>query len=439
VNEVFHSGVVLPQHWSRLRYHPKQSRLWRSPARRKCVVAGRGSGKTEISRRYIVRALAVVKPWSDPIYVYAMPTYLQIKKVAWEQTIRLIPREWIKDVNKSEMYVDTVFGSRLYFVGVDKPERVEGLQIDGVIGDESSDWKPGAWTKSFMPMLTHRGGFGWRIGVPKRYGIGAKEFREYFARGVQNVGGIESFNWPSTDILTAAELYDLRENMDAMDYGEAVGAEWYDAGGMIFYAFTEAANVKPCKYEPTLPIIVGSDFNITPMAWTFSQLHPDGICRTFSQLFQPNCNTQQALDITWNRFSSHKAGWIFCGDASGQARHTSASVSDYLQIKNDKRFTPKQIHYPSHNPLRKDRFAACNAALRNANGVTRSIVDPSCVPLITDLKARAFKEGTFEPDDSTPGIGHSSDAWGYTMMKIFPLRIDRDESDGTNEVIFVSA
>lgn len=411
----------LPSAWTRLRYHASQNRLWRTPAKRVCVVAGRGSGKTELARRKIVRELPIKRPWVDPIYVYAMPTYAQVRRVAWEQTLRLIPPHWIKgEPNKSEMFVDTIYGSRLYFVGMDKPERLEGLQIDGAVVDESSDQKPGI-ARTLSPMYTHRNAWEWRIGVPKRYGVGASEFRDYFERGQQHLGGIESFSWSSEDILTPEQLADAQANLDAIDYDEAFRANWHTAGGLIFHAFDYSTNVKACTYEPTLPLLIGSDFNVNPMCWTISQETPDAKNnQTLDQLFIRNCNTQAALDRLHTMFGTHEAGFIFYGDAAGKARDTSASESDYLQILNDKRFARKEIYYPKSNPLRKNRFSACNAALCNANNFRRCVIDPRCRPLISDLRTRAYKPGTFDPNDSAD-VGHSSDAWGYMVYKRYPV------------------
>lgn len=164
--------VSLPARWYPLRYHEEQQSCIRTRKKYVVAVAGRGSGKTEIARRKIVYALRIKKPWSNPIYVYALPTYPQAKKIAWVEIQELIPKHWIarNGINISDMSIKTIFGSTLYIVGMDKPHRIEGLQIDGIVLDESSDQRPGIM-KTVSPMLTHRNAWCWRIGVPKRSGV----------------------------------------------------------------------------------------------------------------------------------------------------------------------------------------------------------------------------------------------------------------------------
>src|SRR3972149_4289987 len=187
--------VLLPEAWRSLRYHEKQSALWRSRHRFIGVAAGRGSGKTEIARRKIVVSLAIKKLWPDPMYFYALPTYKQARRVAWRKILGLMPKDWIVEKNETDMMIRTKFGSMLFVVGMDKPQRIEGDQWDGCIIDESSDQKPGSFALSILPALSHRKGWCWRIGVPKRVGIGASEFRKFCFEDAD-----EYYTWSSEDI-----------------------------------------------------------------------------------------------------------------------------------------------------------------------------------------------------------------------------------------------
>ena len=413
---------MLPQAWVPLKHHEKQCQALRHPARFKGLACGRGSGKTEIARRRIVMALAERKPWADPMYFYALPTYGQAKRVAWKPLKALIPPEWIVKCHESEMYIETVFGSALYVLGTDNPARIEGVQWDGCVLDESSDQRPGVFDLSVMPALTHRKGWCWRIGVPKRYGMGAAEFKKFFDRGVDQMdSAFAAWTWPSTDILDEFEISVQRDALDQRDFNEQYMATWEQASGSIFYAFSEA-NVTPgAVYNPKLPVIVGSDFNVDPMCWVLchevnSQLF------VFDEIFHRNTNTRATLDRLYSHYQNHEGGWFFYGDASGAARKTSASSSDYIQIRNDERFKNKKVLYPKKNPLIANRFAATNALLCNANDVRRCFIHPKCTRLITDLSQRSYTPGTREPNDSGD-VGHMTDALGYIIYAKWPVRI----------------
>src|SRR5690606_9280602 len=192
----------LSERWTPMRYHPVQQAVLRSQKRYKCVVAGRGSGKTELARRYIVMKLFEKKPWEDPKYFYVLPTADQARRVAWVEFLMLIPPKLIKRKNENKMYLEVITGGQLHLCSGEKPQRLEGVQWDGGVFDESSDMKEKIFDLNLGPAMTHRRAWCWRIGVPKRRGIGAKEFREFYNRGLNGDPDIDSFTWKSSDILS---------------------------------------------------------------------------------------------------------------------------------------------------------------------------------------------------------------------------------------------
>lgn len=418
--------------------HALQSKLWRTTARFPVVVAGRGSGKSELFRRKIVRWLPVIKEWPDPVYCYCLPTYKQAKRIAWQKILNLIPREWLKPekgahynippgANISELCITTIFGSQLYIVGMDKPARIEGMQIDGAVIDECSDQKPSAYTLAILPMLTHRDGWCARIGVPKRNGVGAKDFRQAYEDGLlTNDIGLESYTWASDTILTPVQLEAMKAQMSEKDAEEQFGGVWVDAEGQIFYAYSDTENVSSeCLYVPSDRIGVGCDFNVNPMAWVLFH-YTNGIFRVFDELWLKNTNTVAALDDLYRRYPTHKAGWTFIGDASSNQRRTSAATTDYIQMRNDGRFLNKRVIPYTKNPPILDRFASTNAIFKNAQGRRRAFIHPKCINLRSDLQVRTYKPGTREPNDDADEkkeTGHITDAFGYAIHAIEPMRL----------------
>lgn len=414
---------MLTKAWYPLRHHPLQAKLWRTQRRFVNVAAGRGSGKTEIARRRVVRMLPVRKPWSDPLYFYALPTYKQAKRVAWNQIKKLVPDHWLapNGINNSDMTITTKFGSQLLVVGMDRPERFEGSQYDGGVIDESCDQKPGIFNLNVGPALTHRYGWCWRIGVPKRAGVGAAEFKAAWMLGASNDDPeCESYTWPSEDILTPQQLRFARENLDIKDYNEQYKAHWETVAGLVFYAFHEVTNVREVMYDLKQPLLIGSDFNVDPMAWVIAQEHGTEL-HVLDELWIRNTNTQETLNALHRRFPNHQSGYWFYGDATGRARKTSASESDYIQIKNDTRFSGARVFYPMSNPPVANRFASCNALFCNAAETRRCFVHPRCKHLIKDLTHRGYKPGSCDPDDSGD-VGHITDALGYLIHMKYPVR-----------------
>lgn len=415
-----------------LRYHELQDKLYRTRARFPVVWAGRGSGKTEICRRKVIRHLGMHHPHvlaagDVPRYFYGLPTIAQAKRVAWDALKNLLPLDWYerngKTFYESDKIIRSRFGVELHLVGLDAPQRIEGNQWCGGVLDESSDQKPGVFDRTVRPALTAFKGWCIRCGVPKRFGIGGAEFKKACDQALEGIDSdMPAFHWLSESVVDPAELEAIRATVDSRDYNEQYRAKWETLSGGCFHQFNESYNVtESARYDPTQIITVGSDFNVDPMCWTLShrignQLH------TFDEIYIRNTNTQETLNYLHRCFPDH-SGWTFTGDASAQARKTSATESDLLQIMNDDRFDNKEVRYNTSNPPIVDRLASCNALLRNANDETRAFINPKCTRLISDLESRCFKPGTRELADSGD-MGHMSDAWGYVVHNYFPIELE---------------
>lgn len=411
--------------WPLFRYHPVQYAWWSYNGQFAAVVAGRRSGKTELCRRKLILRLPIKKPWPNPIYIYLLPTREQAKRVVWYDILRMIPAHWIAKggINRTELSITTVWGSKLYIAGADKPHRIEGLGVDGVVIDESSDQRPGLFERTVLPMLAERDGFCWRIGVPKKTGIGRVEFREFYEKGLRGEGGIASFHWKSSEILTAKQIEILAEHMDAVVREEQLDAIWKDVGSNVYYNFTSDNITHDAQYNPLYPVLVGCDFNVDPMCWTLSH-EIDGVLHTFDEIFMRDTNTPKTLNYLLTKYHQNNRGWFFYGDASSRSRKTSAVKTDYLIVKDDVRFGNKKVYFFRRNPHMKDRFASVNRAFRDGNGKVRAIINPCCAHLINDLNSVSYKEFTSEIEDySGTDIGHMADGFGYMVHHVMPVRV----------------
>ena len=436
----------LPPRWAHLRYHPQQYEAFHSNTRFVNLACGRRSGKTELARRKIINALMLRKPWKKPVYFYALPTYNQAKRVAWRELVDLIPKWWIDPkhggfANIMDLHIRTVFGSELYVLGMDQPQRIEGLGYDGGVVDEACDHKPDSFSLSIRPALSDRNGWCWRIGVPKRTGTCSREYKEYWEMGFSDEHpDIKSYSWPSADIVNPEEIAAAKRTMDAKDFNEQYNASWEQAGGLIFYTFDDKKHVNDeiCQYRPHLPLYIGMDFNVDPMAWVIGQVlddHPlcprgEKMLVILDELFIRNTTTPQSLAILYKKWAQHKERVYFCGDASSASRKTSASLSDYQHIVNfnpEGNWADRKVIVPRKNPAIADRFSVCNSAILNADMEIRFYCHSRCKRLIADLNYRAYKEGTSDPNDSAD-IGHISDGLGYLMYYLFPMRFGKQQS-----------
>ena len=431
----------LPPSWTAIRRIDPQQALLDCSARFKFLPCGRGSGKTTIALRRLVIALATPVDWPDPRYFYGADSAIHAAEIAWDALEDLIPPEWMDgEPEKSAKQFRTKWGALLRIVGFENrnKSRLEGKQWDGGVIDESSDVWPGVVDRIVRPALTDRRGWLWRIGVPKRSGVGATEYREVCETA--DVALDQACHaWPSSAVVSAEELKHAALTMDPLDYAEQFEASWQTAGGSIFYAYADEVNKRRCSYNADIPLIVGSDFNVDPMAWVICHVYPVDRLLAFlrqvsseprldaleviDEIHIRDTHTAATLDALYQRYGAHKGGWVFVGDASAQNRSTATSKTDYEIIAADTRFAPPagvaqhmRTIYAAGNPSLVDRFNWCNALLRNAAGESHAFFDPAARYLIRDLQTRSRKPGTRRPEKDS---GHPSDAWGYIVSTLF--------------------
>lgn len=420
--------------WNTLRYHPVQSALWEYKGKYAAILAGRGSGKTLICRRILIREAGINRPWHNPLYYWVAPTIPQVKRTAWFPIIDEIPKHWLIPrfgINKSELSISLKNGAKIYFIGADKPHRMEGNQADFVFVDESSDQRPGLFEKSIRPMLTEKDGRCFRLGVPKRHGIGKKEFRDFYEKGLRGEGGIAAFHWKTIEVYTPETVEQLlreKDEMDPVTWEEQYEAQWKDVGGSVYYNFSDINIRDDLYYDPAREILVGCDFNVDPMSWTLSH-YINGKFYVFDEICIRNTNTQATLDFLNNRYPNHLAGWRFYGDASAKSRKTSSTRSDYAIIKNDERFANKKVYFPKKNPHRRDRYASVNLAFCSAAKNVKLYIHIRCKKLINDLNMVSYIEGTTDIEDySGTDIGHMADALGYKIYMIAPVKTQFEDA-----------
>jgi len=149
--------------------------------------------------------------------------------------------------------------------------------------------------------------------------------------------------------------------------------------------------------------------------------HRDGRISVLAELSLPGTCTNDActhfLDLVDSKGWS-LSGLTLYGDATGNARDSTSTMSDWVIVNNRLHNIPGlRNKVPRHNPPIKDTLNAVNAKLRGADGSTALVVDPSCQRLIDDLKGAPW------PGDLGP---FHAIAWlRYFVEREFPIVSDR--------------
>ncbi|MBI5560565.1 MAG: hypothetical protein HY883_04765 [Deltaproteobacteria bacterium] len=378
------------------------------------VPAGRRSGKTELAKRRLVISLAGKKPWKDPRYFAAAPTRDQAKIIFWKDLKALIPRRWTRRVYESDLCIVSRFGSELWVVGLDKPERMEGVAWDGGVLDEFANMKPAAWAENIRPALSDRKGWCWFIGVPE--GLNHyKDLADYARSAVDPDWGF--YTWHSSDILPDEEIEAAKRDLDPRTFRQEFEASFEGRGGRVYYAYSaERHRDASVTVDGKLPIIVCCDFNVDPCVWELCQ--SDGAkVWVFDEVSLRNTNTvEMGLEVL-ARYGKHKAGFIVYGDSTGSSRST-AGKSDYALLLG-LGFRDQRVR--RINPRIKDRLNAVNSLLFNTAGEVRLVHHPRCRYLRRDFESVAWVEGGGDLDKSDREKTHATDALGYFIEYEFPL------------------
>lgn len=423
---------MLPERWTELAPHEEQLRLVNSSARFRVVAAGRRSGKTERLKRRLVRASLYPPKVPNPTFVAAAPTRDQAKRIFWQDLKALTPRQWMASVSESELTIRYKTGAQLMVVGLDRPQRIEGIPLDGIGVDEIAEVKRESWEQSIRPALSTRGrpGWAWFTGRPKGRGL----FYELFSRAGTREGW-ESFTWTSATVIDPAEVEQARSDLDPLTFAQEYEAQWVSFQGLAYYQWSPKDHLRRLAIDPSLPLVVTLDFNVEPGVAAFLQEQViDGQSRTcvVGEVHIPrNSNTPAVCRKIVDLVGSHPSDVMIYGDPAGGGRHTSQENqrTDWDLVREHLRPTfgdRLRWRVARKAPYVRDRINAVNSRLKSTSGEVRLLVDPVAAPhVVRDFEGVQLLEGGSGEIDKAggerQGLTHLTDAIGYYIHEKYPV------------------
>lgn len=200
---------------------------------------------------------------------------------------------------------------------------------------------------------------------------------------------------------------------------------------LVVKDFTDE-NVKEIKYQPDMDLYISCDFNVDPMAWVLAHKTDDKVFY-FDELVLENTTTAKTCDEFHSRYPNHKAKLIVNGDASGDNRSCTSEYTNYVIIKKKLQSFgyDVEIKIKGFNPPIKNRVAAFNAKVRNANGDIGLYISPKCEKLLYNVYNLRYQEGSSRIDVPTytqikqmkelKFLSHPFDAASYLVDFYWPI------------------
>lgn len=424
----------LTRRWTPLKPHPEQIRLWNSTARFNIVTAGRRSGKTELSKRKLVRRALYDLRFPRGAFFAAAPTRTQAKDIYWDDLIDLIPSKFILGSPKvSTLEIQLVNGNKIKVLGLDKPARIEGTPWNGGLLDEYGNMKDYAWTAHVRPALSDRLGWCDFIGVPE----GRNHYFDLYDKYKDGSDpDWNTFYWKSADILPESEIIAAKRDLDEDTFKQEYEAEFVNFTGLAYYNFTDN-NLGPVDYNPDCDLIFCFDFNVSPgvAAICQEQVLPNGMMGTafIGEVWIPRfSNTQMVCDRLINDWCHHAGKVRIYGDATGgygSSAQLQGNDWEIVQRTLAKEFAGRMsLHVSRSNPSERSRINAVNSRIRTMDGGIKLMVNPiSCKHLTKDFRqVMLLLGGRGQIDKRTAlDLTHISDAAGYYIAKEFPVRDNR--------------
>lgn len=412
--------------WYALKEHPVQRALVNAVengVRFPIVPAGRRSGKTERAKRFLSRQAMW---YGNEKFFAAAPTYNQAKKIWWDDLKALtLSAVHTKRPSESELKIYMPNGTEIHVLGLDQPQRIEGINWSGGIIDEIADVKSESVQANIMPALNtvdptrpYYRAWCWFIGVPD--GLNHYYDMAEYAR-INGVGGNGSdpdwqlFHWTSEEILPPDVIESAKRTMSRKQYKQEYQASFETAGGRIYEDYGPE-NYTQAELLPHEAIHWMHDQNFTPLSSAIAVIR-NGIPYFVSEIVLESAVSRQSAVEFVERYKDHKNKTVYIyGDPHGRIGEKHGHRSDYIEIEEVLRLAGWKFERrvrPSH-PAIKDRQNAVRARIRNAKDEIKLFINPkTAVWCHKGIATVQLKEGSsFQEDDKNP-YQHITTAIGY--------------------------
>lgn len=413
--------------WYELKDHPVQLRLIaavENGRRFPLVPAGRRSGKTERFKRFLVKQAFKL----PGMYFAAAPTHAQAKKIFWDDLKAFtFSCTHARRPSESDLIIYLPNGSEIHVIGLDKPQRIEGIPWTGGGIDEFADIKADSWEANIYPALNtvnptrpdYRA-WCWLLGVPD----GLNHYYDLCQAAEAGVSeDYEVFHWMTAEIFPemAAEA---RKIMSKKQYQQEFEASFETANGKIYEDYSKD-NYTNAVIEPHEQLHWMHDQNFTPLSSSVAVIRGKDDVYILDEIVLISAVSRQSAQEFVEKFKNHKNKHVMLyGDPAGRAGEKHGHNSDYNDIEdvlkaNGWTYTRrvKRAH-----PAIKDRQNAVRAKIKTADGKVSLFINPVTAPWShKGLATVQLQVGSAFQEDQKNQYQHITTAIGYFVDYLYPM------------------
>lgn len=388
------------------------------------VPAGRRSGKTERFKRFIAKE---AMKNSNEKYFIAAPTHDQVKKIYWDDMKKFtLSSTHTKKPSETDRVIYMPNGTEIHHIGLDKPERIEGIQWTGGGIDEIADIKGEAWEAHILPALNtvnptrpNYRAWCWLLGVPD--GLNHYyDMAEYAKNSNDPEWGL--YHWKSSEILPDDVIESAKRQMSAKQFKQEFEASFETASGKIYEDYSTKNHTDEVIQEHE-QLLWHHDFNYTPMSSGIA-VKRNGDYYILDEIILTSAVTEQSAIEFCERYKNHKNKHVILyGDPAGRAGEKHGHMSDYTQMEDyllsqGWRFTRK---VNKKHPAIKDRQNALRAQILTADNKVHLYVNVNkCVYSHKGLSTVQLKKGSSFQEEETE-YQHITTAIGYMVAYDNPV------------------
>ena len=255
-----------------LRY--AQGQVFNSQKRFRVLVAGRRFGKSYLSCIELIRG-AIDRPGET--YFYCAPTYRMAKDIAWKELKKLVPKIWIKSKNETDLRIELINGSTIELKGTENAMALRGRSLAGVVLDEAAFMDKDVWSEVIRPALADKQGWALFISTPDGTASWFYDMWCFCGETERDDWHRWSFTTIQGGNVAPEEVEAARGQLDGRTFRQEFEASFENLTGLVAVSFNDENIDKEVADLHMMPLLIGLDFNVDPMAGICAVKHNDNL------------------------------------------------------------------------------------------------------------------------------------------------------------------